>query len=140
MGLASNNPILANITDYLIEEASAEEEELLGTNNDLEDGEEGEDGNSVVRDEELMKVSAVNALFVILKKYSANGVYLAGLYICLGTDEKYLHTVEIFLKFNVIYYLRFWIDYYSICALYTPSITTTTQNIPMRMKCPIVVV
>ena len=29
MGLASNNPILANITDYLIEEASAEEEELL---------------------------------------------------------------------------------------------------------------
>ena len=56
MGLASNNPILANITDYLIEEASAEEEELLGKNNDLEDGEEGEDGNSVIRDDELIKV------------------------------------------------------------------------------------
>ena len=56
MGLASNNPILANITDYLIEEASAEEEELLGKNNDLEDGEEGEDGNSVIRDNELIKV------------------------------------------------------------------------------------
>merc|ERR1712088_779484 len=56
IGLASNNPILANITDYLIEEASAEEEELLGKNNDLEDGEEGEDGNSVTRDEELLKV------------------------------------------------------------------------------------
>merc|ERR1719509_453471 len=28
MGLASANPLLANITDYLIEEASAEEEEL----------------------------------------------------------------------------------------------------------------
>ena len=56
MGLASNNPILANITDYLIEEASAEEEELLGKNNDLEDGEEGEDGNSVIRDGELIKV------------------------------------------------------------------------------------
>ena len=56
IGLASNNPILANITDYLIEEASAEEEELLGKNNDLEDGEEGEDGNSVTRDEELIKV------------------------------------------------------------------------------------
>ena len=49
MGLSSNNPILANITDYLIEEASAEEEELLGKNNDLEDGEEGEEGNSVIR-------------------------------------------------------------------------------------------
>jgi len=56
IGLASNNPILANITDYLIEEASAEEEELLGKNNDLEDGEEGEDGNSVTRDDELLKV------------------------------------------------------------------------------------
>ena len=30
MGIVSNNPILNNITDYLIEEASAEEEELLG--------------------------------------------------------------------------------------------------------------
>ena len=59
IGLASNNPILANITDYLIEEASAEEEELLGKNNDLEDGEEGEDGNSVTRDEELLKVPIV---------------------------------------------------------------------------------
>merc|ERR1712141_587885 len=56
IGLASNNPILANITDYLIEEASAEEEELLGKNNDLEDGEEGEEGNSVTRDDELLKV------------------------------------------------------------------------------------
>merc|ERR1719228_165050 len=54
--ITSNNPILNNITDYLIEEASAEEEELLGKNNDLEDGEEGEDGNKVVRDEELCKV------------------------------------------------------------------------------------
>jgi len=56
MGIISNNPILNNITDYLIEEASAEEEELLGKNNDLEDGEEGEDGNKIVRDEELVTV------------------------------------------------------------------------------------
>merc|ERR1719410_230106 len=56
MGIISNNPILNNITDYMIEEASAEEEELLGKNNDLEDGEEGEDGNKIVRDEELCKV------------------------------------------------------------------------------------
>ena len=40
MGLASNNPLLANITDYLIEEASAEEEELLGKR----EGEEEETG------------------------------------------------------------------------------------------------
>ena len=56
MGLVTNNPLLSNITDYLIEEASAEEEELLGKNNDLEEGEEGEDGNTIVRDEELVKV------------------------------------------------------------------------------------
>lgn len=56
MGIISNNPILNNITDYLIEEASAEEEELLGKNNDLEDGEEGEEGNKVARDEELVRV------------------------------------------------------------------------------------
>ena len=40
MGLPSNNPLLHNITDYLIEEASAEEEELLGKR----DGEEEEAG------------------------------------------------------------------------------------------------
>lgn len=55
-GLTSNNPLLSNITDYLIEEASAEEEELLGKNSELEEGEEGDDGNTIVRDEELIKV------------------------------------------------------------------------------------
>jgi hypothetical protein len=49
--------LLSNITDYLIEEASAEEEELLGKSCDLEEGEEGgETGNAVVRDEDLIKV------------------------------------------------------------------------------------
>ena len=43
MGLASNNPLLANITDYLIEEASAEEEELLGKR----EGEEEEAGSNL---------------------------------------------------------------------------------------------
>lgn len=56
LGLSSTNPVLENITDYLIEEMSAEEEELLGRNNDLEDGEEGEEGKSIARDEELIKV------------------------------------------------------------------------------------
>lgn len=31
-GVVSRNPVLHNITDFLIEEASAEEEELLGEN------------------------------------------------------------------------------------------------------------
>ena len=52
----TNNPLLSNITDYLIEEASAEEEELLGRNSELEEGEEGDDGNTIIRDEELIKV------------------------------------------------------------------------------------
>merc|ERR1712029_1090259 len=54
MGIVSNNPILNNITDYMIEEASAEEEELLGKNED--DVEEGEEGNKVVKDDELTRV------------------------------------------------------------------------------------
>ena len=54
-GILSNNPLLSNITDYLIEEASAEEEELLGKN-DLEEGEEGEEGNKISRDEDLITV------------------------------------------------------------------------------------
>ena len=45
----TNNPLLSNITDYLIEE-------LLGKNSELEEGEEGDDGNTIIRDEELIKV------------------------------------------------------------------------------------
>lgn len=52
-GLVSNNPVLHNITDYLIEEASAEEEELLG----LEPSAENQDSISTVeRDESLITV------------------------------------------------------------------------------------
>ena len=52
-GLNSNNPLLANVTDYLIEEASAEEEELLGKTGDTE---EKDEGVTIQRDEELIKV------------------------------------------------------------------------------------
>ena len=55
LGLVSTNPLLANITDYLIEEASAEEEELLG----MKEGEEAdgsEEGSNIQRDEELILV------------------------------------------------------------------------------------
>ncbi|XP_023313188.1 serrate RNA effector molecule homolog isoform X2 [Anoplophora glabripennis] len=52
-GLVSNNPVLHNITDYLIEEASAEEEELLG----IEHAVESQDAiTTVERDESLISV------------------------------------------------------------------------------------
>lgn len=52
-GLVSNNPVLHNITDYLIEEASAEEEELLG----LEPSSDPQDAAATVeRDDSLIAV------------------------------------------------------------------------------------
>jgi len=56
MGIASTNPLLANITDYLIEEASAEEEELLGHREGEGEGEGTEEGEMVQRDDELITV------------------------------------------------------------------------------------
>jgi len=55
LGLASSNPLLANITDYLIEEASAEEEELLGRK-EGEDEDGVEEGANIQREEELITV------------------------------------------------------------------------------------
>ena len=52
------NPVLENITEYLVEEASAEEEVLLGTSADSQ--EKASDGQIDVpfeKDEELNKVS-----------------------------------------------------------------------------------
>ncbi|KAJ8867715.1 hypothetical protein PR048_031518 [Dryococelus australis] len=55
-GLVSKNPVLKNITDYLIEEAPAEEEELLGHSGDHEDGQLADDSGSFERDETLIMV------------------------------------------------------------------------------------
>lgn len=61
-GVSSKNPLLKNITDYLIEEASAEEEELLGGITDREEGAETEDaaagsgGANLEKDDALIKV------------------------------------------------------------------------------------
>jgi hypothetical protein len=60
-GVYSTNPVLKNITDYLIEEASAEEEELLGmaggSDGELDsDHHENEKNNTIDRDEELIQV------------------------------------------------------------------------------------
>lgn len=52
-GLNSNNPVLQNITDYLIEEASAEEEELLGLSSSENKDAEGE---TLERDAQLINV------------------------------------------------------------------------------------
>ena len=55
LGLVSANPLLNNITDYLIEEASAEEEELLGRK-EGEDEDGKDEGIAIQRDEELIDV------------------------------------------------------------------------------------
>lgn len=52
-GYQSKNPVLNNITDYLIEEADAEEEELLGLSTESKDDAEGE---FLDRDPELIAV------------------------------------------------------------------------------------
>lgn len=52
-GLQSKNPVLKNITDYLIEEADAEEEELLGLSGENKEDAEGE---FLDRDPELVSV------------------------------------------------------------------------------------
>lgn len=61
-GLSSKNPVLRNITDYLIEEASAEEEELLGMSGDHEEGQLGDGDGPVERDPALIKVSFIETL------------------------------------------------------------------------------
>lgn len=62
--MSSKNPVLKNITDYLIEEASAEEEELLGMSGDQEEGQLGGDGDSSIeRDPILIKVRSFDFFF-----------------------------------------------------------------------------
>lgn len=58
----AQNPILKNITDYLIEEVSAEEEELLGSGSGMDPEESAKEGHpvetTVEREEKLAKVWA----------------------------------------------------------------------------------
>lgn len=58
--LPAQNPILKNITDYLIEEVSAEEEELLGSGSGMDPDEATKEGHptetTVERDDKLAKV------------------------------------------------------------------------------------
>lgn len=58
----AQNPVLKNITDYLIEEVSAEEEELLGSGSGMDPEESAKEGHpvetTVEREEKLAKVWA----------------------------------------------------------------------------------
>ncbi|XP_061753656.1 serrate RNA effector molecule homolog isoform X1 [Nerophis ophidion] len=64
----TQNPILKNITDYLIEEVSAEEEELLGSTGGMDQEENTKEGHSaemtVEKDEKLAKVLDRLALYL----------------------------------------------------------------------------
>lgn len=53
-GLNSKNPVLQNITDYLIEEASAEEDELLGLTGS--ENKESAEGEPIEREPQLLSV------------------------------------------------------------------------------------
>lgn len=63
--MASKNPVLKNITDYLIEEASAEEEELLGMSGEQEEGQLGDGDSSIERDPTLIKVYQLNKMYKV---------------------------------------------------------------------------
>ncbi|XP_067627110.1 serrate RNA effector molecule homolog isoform X1 [Eurosta solidaginis] len=60
-GFQSNNPVLQNITDYLIEEASAEEDELLGISGENKDS----DAEAIERDAPL--ISVLDSLILYLR-------------------------------------------------------------------------
>lgn len=68
--LPAQNPILKNITDYLIEEVSAEEEELLGSGSGMDPEENTKEGNpaetTVERDDKLAKVWISQFYFICL--------------------------------------------------------------------------
>lgn len=62
-GLVSNNPVLHNITDYLIEEASAEEEELLG----LESSTDNQDNTNVIVERDDTLISVLDKIILYLR-------------------------------------------------------------------------
>ena len=55
----SKNPWLKNISEYLVDESSAEEEELVGEKEEKEEGEEPTAYVKITRDPKLIKVIAL---------------------------------------------------------------------------------
>ena len=66
---------MKNITDYLIEEASAEEEELLGMSGDQEEGQLSGDDGLIEKDPSLMKVFKNIILFTLKNNFKAVKIY-----------------------------------------------------------------
>lgn len=79
-GLQSKNPVLKNITDYLIEEADAEEEELLGLSSENKEDNEGE---VIERDPHLITVLDKIVLYL-----------------------RIVHSVDFYSKLNIKIFLR----------------------------------
>lgn len=89
---------MRNITDYLIEEASAEEEELLGTT-DAEDG-QIEDTCTIERDDALIKV--LDRLLLYLRVVYSVDYYNHCEY---PQEDEMPNRLEISFKFSVSYVL-----------------------------------
>lgn len=110
--LPAQNPILKNITDYLIEEVSAEEEELLGSGSGMDTEESVKEGHpaetTVERDDKLAKV------WLLLYNYMIDA-FLDFMYIskCSPETKSFLFQV----LDRLVLYLRIVhsIDYYNTC-------------------------
>uniref|UniRef100_A0A915ISC8 Serrate RNA effector molecule homolog n=1 Tax=Romanomermis culicivorax TaxID=13658 RepID=A0A915ISC8_ROMCU len=74
----SKNPLLRNITDFLIEEASAEEEELLGTF--ANSGDESDQKVVFERDDQILKV--LDRIILYLRVVHSIDFYNHGEYFC----------------------------------------------------------
>lgn len=129
----AQNPILKNITDYLIEEVSAEEEELLGSGSGMEPEETAKEGHAVEttveREEKLAKVCRLHR-HLFNQRVSSSMCLRSN----LTTWNEHSHQS----KPSPSSPPRCWIVSSCICASCIPSTTTTPANTRARMKCPIV--
>lgn len=121
----AQNPILKNITDYLIEEVSAEEEELLGSGSGMDPDESAKEGHpvetTVEREEKLAKVWRLHSLNAVMVTVS------------LTLNLPSMKTLP-------CSPLRCWIVSSCICASCIPSTTTTPASTRARTRCPIAAV
>lgn len=111
------NPVLKNITDYLIEEVSAEEEELVGASggsrDDAADAKDPASSSDVTveTDEKLLKVGGAWCVRVCWSLHQG--------WLCVWS--------------------RCWTDCCSTCAWFTPWTTITSVSILLRTRCLIAV-
>lgn len=116
------NPVLKNITDYLIEEVSAEEEELTGAAGG--GGDEAGDGKdpassdvTMETDEKLLKVggsnSKLNVIVIVLPFFNA----YACICVCISVSPCVFVCVCVQVLDRLLLYLRLVhsVDYYNFC-------------------------